>query len=200
MTPLALVVIIAAYLLGSISSAVLICRLFKLPDPRDNGSKNPGATNVLRLGGKMPAASVLVCDLLKGLIPVWGGYFLHLNPFILGIIGIAATLGHIYPIFFHFRGGKGVATAFGSLAPIGWDLSGLLLLSWGLIALVSGFSSLAAIGTAILAPLFTWFFKPQYTMPVAMLACIILWRHQDNIRRLWDGLEDKILHKKSDKK
>lgn len=106
MTPLALI-IIAAYLLGSISSAVLICRLYRLPDPRDCGSGNPGATNVLRLGGKTAASIVLVCDILKGMIPVWLSYFLGLNPFLLGIIAISACLGHIYPIFFHFRGERG---------------------------------------------------------------------------------------------
>lgn len=106
MDALALIMTMAAYLLGSVSSAVLICRLLKLPDPRNVGSNNPGATNVLRIGGKGAAVSVLLCDMLKGTIPVWGGYFLGIDPIILGVIAIAACLGHMYPIFFHFKGGK----------------------------------------------------------------------------------------------
>ncbi len=106
MTPLALSMIIFAYLLGSISSAVLICRVLRLPDPRNVGSQNPGATNVLRIGGKKAAVAVLLCDMLKGTIPVWGGYFLNIEPFMLGLVAIAACLGHMYPIFFHFKGGK----------------------------------------------------------------------------------------------
>ncbi|UTM56910.1 glycerol-3-phosphate 1-O-acyltransferase PlsY [Photobacterium sp. CCB-ST2H9] len=195
MTPLVLLIIIAAYLLGSISSAVLICRLFRLPDPRDSGSGNPGATNVLRLGGRGAAALVLVCDILKGMLPVWLSYFLGINPFLLGVIGIAACLGHIYPIFFHFRGGKGVATALGALAPIGWDLSGMLIATWVIVAVIGGYSSLASMITALLAPMFTWWVKPQYTMPVAMLSCLIILRHHENVRRLLDGKEYKIWHK-----
>ncbi len=99
MTPLALIMIISAYLLGSVSSAVLICRLLGLPDPRAVGSHNPGATNVLRIGGKKTAAAVLLCDMLKGTIPVWGAYFLGIDSLMLGIIAIAACLGHMYPLF-----------------------------------------------------------------------------------------------------
>ncbi|KKC98136.1 MULTISPECIES: glycerol-3-phosphate 1-O-acyltransferase PlsY [Photobacterium] len=195
MTPLVLLIIIAAYLLGSVSSAVLICRLFRLPDPRDSGSGNPGATNVLRIGGRGAAALVLVCDILKGMLPVWVSYFLGINPFLLGIIGIAACLGHIYPLFFHFRGGKGVATALGALAPIGWDLSGMLIATWLVVAVLCGYSSLASMITALIAPMFTWWVKPQYTMPVAMLSCLIILRHHENVRRLLDGKEYKIWHK-----
>ncbi len=195
MTPLALLIIIAAYLLGSISSAVLICRLYGLEDPRDSGSGNPGATNVLRLGGRGAAAMVLVCDVLKGMLPVWISYLIGINPFLLGIIGIAACLGHIYPIFFHFRGGKGVATALGALAPIGWDLSGMLIGTWLLTVLISGYSSLGALITALAAPMLTWLVKPEYTMPVSMLSCLIVLRHHDNVRRLLDGKESKIWNK-----
>lgn len=196
MSPLSFLFIVGAYLLGSVSSAVLICRLFRLPDPREHGSGNPGATNVLRLGGRLAAVLVLVGDILKGMIPVWVGYLIGINPFMLGLIAIAACLGHIYPIFFHFRGGKGVATALGAMAPIGLDLTGMLIGSWLLVLLLSGYSSMAAIVTALLAPLFTWLVKPQFTMPVAMLACLIIFRHQDNIRRLFEGTESKIWNKK----
>ncbi|WP_375751424.1 glycerol-3-phosphate 1-O-acyltransferase PlsY [Vibrio sp. HN007] len=192
MTPLALIMIIFAYLLGSISSAVLICRLYKLPDPRSSGSKNPGATNVLRVGGKKAAIAVLICDMLKGTIPVWVSYYLGIDPLILGVIGIAACLGHIYPIFFHFKGGKGVATAVGAIAPIGWELTWMLGITWLSVALISRYSSAAAIFTALLAPFYTWLVKPQYTLPVAMLCCLIIFRHHDNIKRLIEGTEPKV--------
>jgi len=199
MTPLVLLIIIAAYLLGSISSAVLISRFYEMPDPRDSGSGNPGATNVLRLGGKKAATMVLFCDIMKGMLPVWLSYYLNINPFLLGIIGIAACLGHIYPIFFHFRGGKGVATALGALAPIGWDLSGMLIGTWLLAVFITGYSSLASLITALAAPMLTWMVKPEYTMPVAMLSCLIVLRHNDNVRRLLEGKETKIWKKISRK-
>lgn len=192
MTPLILLIIISAYLLGSISSAVLVCRLFRLPDPRESGSHNPGATNVLRVGGKKAAVIVLLCDMLKGTIPVWGSYFLGVTPFLLGVIAIAACLGHIYPIFFHFRGGKGVATALGAIAPIGLDLTGVVMATWLITLLVSRYSSLAALVTVLLAPLYTWMIKPNYTLPVAMLCCLIVFRHQENIKRLLTGTEPKV--------
>ena len=198
MTPLALIMIIIAYLLGSISSAVLICRLKGLPDPRNSGSHNPGATNVFRLGGKGAAGLVLLCDILKGMLPVWGGYFLEINPLLLGIIAISACLGHMYPLFFHFKGGKGVATALGALAPIGLDLTGMLFGSWVITVLVTGYSSLASMITALLAPLFTWLVKPQYTLPVAMLSCLIVLKHHENIRRIFAGKEKKIWQRKRD--
>lgn len=197
MTPLALVMIIVAYLLGSISSAVLICRILRLPDPRGVGSNNPGATNVLRIGGKKAAAAVLLCDMLKGTIPVWGGYFLDIEPVILGVIAIAACLGHMYPLFFHFKGGKGVATALGAIAPIGLDLTGMIIATWLSVAFLFRYSSLAAIVTVLLAPFYTWMIKPQYTLPVAMLCCLIVFRHHQNIKRLIDGTEPKVGEKKN---
>ncbi len=109
--------IILAYLCGSISSAILVCRIAGLPDPRESGSGNPGATNVLRIGGKGAAVAVLIFDVLKGMLPVWGAYALGVTPFWLGLIAIAACVGHIWPVFFGFKGGKGVATAFGAIAP-----------------------------------------------------------------------------------
>jgi glycerol-3-phosphate acyltransferase PlsY len=188
--------IISAYLLGSISSAVLICRLLRLPDPRSVGSNNPGATNVLRIGGKKAAAAVLLCDMLKGTIPVWAGYFLKIDPLILGVVAIAACLGHMYPIFFHFKGGKGVATALGAIAPIGLDLTAMIMATWLFVAVIFRYSSLAAIVTVLLAPLYTWLVKPQYTLPVAMLCCLIILRHHQNIKRLFAGTEPKVGEKK----
>ncbi len=118
MSLFALFYMIFAYLLGSISSAILICKVAGLPDPRKNGSHNPGATNVLRIGGRWAALAVLICDILKGMLPVWAGYYLGLTQFELGMVALGACLGHIFPIFFQFKGGKGVATAFGAIAPI----------------------------------------------------------------------------------
>lgn len=197
MTPLALIMIISAYLLGSISSAVLICRLLRLPDPRNMGSNNPGATNVLRIGGKKAAIAVLLCDMLKGTIPVWGSYYLGIDPILLGLVAIAACLGHMYPIFFHFKGGKGVATALGAIAPIGLDLTALIILTWISIAFLFRYSSLAALVTVLLAPFYTWLIKPQYTLPVAMLCCLIVFRHHQNIKRLLAGTEPKVGEKKT---
>ncbi|WP_036768361.1 glycerol-3-phosphate 1-O-acyltransferase PlsY [Photorhabdus australis] len=195
MSAIALGMIIFAYLCGSISSAILICRLAGLPDPRQHGSGNPGATNVLRIGGRSTAAIVLIFDVLKGMIPVWLAYQLNVSPFYLGITAIAACLGHIYPIFFHFKGGKGVATAFGAIAAIGWDLMGLMTGTWLLTVLLSGYSSLGAIVSALIAPFYVWWFKPEFTFPVAMLCCLVLLRHHDNIQRLWRGQENRIWNK-----
>ncbi|HEY0923808.1 glycerol-3-phosphate 1-O-acyltransferase PlsY [Rheinheimera pacifica] len=195
MTPLIGIMMLAAYLCGSVSSAVLVSKLFRLPDPRLHGSGNPGATNVLRLGGKLPAVLVLLFDILKGTIPVWGSYFLQIEPLYLGLIAICACLGHIFPLFFGFQGGKAVATAFGAMMPIGLDLAGLLIASWLIIVALSGYSSLAAILTVTLAPIFTWFIKPLYTVPVLMLSILIIVRHRENIVRLYRGKESKVWDK-----
>ncbi|NLS54269.1 glycerol-3-phosphate 1-O-acyltransferase PlsY [Hafnia alvei] len=200
MSATALGMIILAYLCGSISSAIMVCRIAGLPDPRENGSGNPGATNVLRIGGKAAAAAVLIFDVLKGMLPVWLAYKFDVAPLYLGLTAIAACLGHIYPVFFHFRGGKGVATAFGAIAPIGWDLTGLMTVTWLLTVLLSGYSSLGAIVSALVAPFYVWWFKPQFTFPVAMLSCLILMRHHDNIQRLWRGQETKIWKKLKNRK
>lgn len=184
-----------AYLIGSISSAVLISRAFRLPDPRRHGSGNPGATNVYRLGGRVPALLVLLCDVLKGTIPVYSAYFMSIPPVALGFIAIAACLGHIFPLYFNFSGGKGVATAFGAMLPIGPSLAGLLIASWAVVVFIWGYSSLGAIVTVALAPLFTWFIKPAYTVPVAMLSVLIIFRHRENIQRLLKGQESKVWDK-----
>ncbi|UVC28799.1 glycerol-3-phosphate 1-O-acyltransferase PlsY [Pantoea sp. SOD02] len=199
MSAIALGMIIFAYLCGSISSAILVCKLAGLPDPRSQGSGNPGATNVLRIGGKAAAAAVLIFDVAKGMLPVWIAYLLHVAPLYLGLTAIAACLGHIYPVFFRFRGGKGVATALGAIAPIGWDLTGLMTGTWLLTVLLSGYSSLGAIVSALIAPFYVWWFKPQFTFPVSMLSCLILLRHHDNIQRLWRGQENKIWKRKKKK-
>ncbi len=195
MTPLIGGMMLLAYLCGSVSSAVIVSKLFRLPDPRLHGSGNPGATNVLRLGGAVPAILVLVFDVLKGTIPVWGSYFLKIEAFYLGMIAICACLGHIYPLFFGFQGGKAVATAFGTMMPIGLDLAGLLIATWMILVGATGYSSFAAIVTVGLAPIFTWFIKPLYTVPVLMLSILIIFRHRQNLLRLWHGTESKVWDK-----
>jgi len=186
---LALLMILAAYLFGSISSAVLICRVFGLDDPRLRGSGNPGATNVYRLGGALPAALTLLFDVLKGMVPVWLAYFLEFPPITLGFVAIAACLGHIYPLFFKFRGGKGVATALGAMFPVAFPMALMLILTWAFVFWVTRVSSLAALITVSLAPLYAFLVKPQYTIPACMLAALIIWRHRTNIVRLWQGKE-----------
>ena len=195
MISLTLLMIAVAYLFGSLSSAVVISRLFGLPDPRTAGSKNPGATNVYRLGGRVPALLVLVMDILKGTIPVYGSYFLGIEPITLGLIAIFACLGHIFPLYFGFQGGKAVATAFGAMLPIGLDLAGLLILSWVIVVFLTGYSSLGALIAVSLAPLFTFLIKPLYTVPVVMLSLLIIVRHKDNITRLLAGNESKVWDK-----
>jgi glycerol-3-phosphate acyltransferase PlsY len=190
---------LVAYLSGSISSAILICKLFNLPDPREEGSHNPGATNVLRLGNKLAAALVLIFDVLKGTIPVWAAFFLGINPIYLGIIGVSACLGHMYPIFFGFKGGKAVATAFGVLLPLGFSFGALLIATWFSVAKITRYSSLAAICTFLLAPLYSWWLKPLYVLPVTMLSILIILRHRENIYRLLKGTESKISSNKSKK-
>ena len=195
MLSLTLLMMGVAYLFGSLSSAGLICRLYGLPDPRTAGSQNPGATNVYRIGGRVPALLVLVMDILKGTIPVYASYFMAIEPVYLGLIAIAACLGHIFPLYFGFIGGKAVATAFGAMLPIGLDLAGLLVLSWIVTVFLVGYSSLGAIVAVSLAPIFTWLIKPLYTVPVAMLSLLIILRHKQNITRLLQGTESKIWDK-----
>jgi len=195
---LTLSMIIAAYLIGSISSAILICRFLGLPDPRTTGSKNPGATNVLRISNKLTAISVLFLDILKGTIPVWSAYFLKIDALYLGFIGVAACLGHMYPIFFNFKGGKAVATAFGTLLPIGFTLGALLISTWLCVVKLTKYSSLAAIVTVLIAPLFVYLLKPLYVYPTIMLSVLILFRHKANIKRLLKGQESKITNKNLD--
>ncbi|GAA0855357.1 glycerol-3-phosphate 1-O-acyltransferase PlsY [Aliiglaciecola litoralis] len=195
MSALMILMFASAYIAGSISSAIVVSALFTLPNPRVHGSGNPGATNVLRLGGRFPAVLVLIFDILKGTIPVWFSYYLGFPPVVLGVVAIMACLGHIFPLFFGFKGGKAVATAFGTMLPIGVELAGALIACWALLVFVTGYSSLAAIASVSLAPLLTYFIKPEYTLPVSMLAVLIILRHKGNIVRLVQGDESKIWDK-----
>ena len=186
--------VLAAYLLGSLSSAIIVCRFAGLPDPRDQGSGNPGATNVLRFGGKKMAAIVLFGDMLKGLIPVLIAIALDLSHTIVASVGLAAFAGHLYPVFFGFRGGKGVATAVGIIFAMSW-LTGLALVgTWLTISLVLRISSLAAICAAIAAPIYIGFIQPSppYLFAVTVMSLMLIWRHRSNICNLAKGQEPKI--------
>ena len=194
MTPVEIALIVLAYLLGSISAAIITCKLMGLPDPRSTGSKNPGATNVLRIGNKKAAAVTLFGDFLKGLIPVLIGHLLEIEPQGLALIAMAAFLGHLYPIFFGFQGGKGVATAFGVILGLSWQVALAAILTWLIIAKVFKISSLAALIAAVLTPFYCWLLAPQieYMIMLAVLSLILIWRHQSNIRNLLSGSEGKI--------
>ena len=195
MSLFALFYMLLSYLLGSISSAILLCRIAGLPDPRKTGSNNPGATNVLRIGGRLSALGVLLFDVLKGMLPVAIAFRLGLEPSEIGFIALSACLGHVFPIFFHFRGGKGVATALGALIPFGMEISELALATWLITFLISRYSSLSAVITALILPTFVWWYKPEFTFPVALVCCLLVYRHHDNIQRLWRGQEDKMSFK-----
>ncbi len=146
------ILVLVAYLLGSLSSAIIVCRLAGLPDPRSDGSGNPGATNVLRLGGKKPAIVTLAGDMLKGLLPVLLGHALGLAPVLLALVGLAAFLGHLYPVFFRFQGGKGVATALGVLLGLDWVVGLATVATWLAVAFLTRYSSLSALIATGLAP------------------------------------------------
>lgn len=185
--------ILLAYLLGSISSAIIVCRLMKLPDPRTQGSHNPGTTNVLRLGGKKAAMITLLGDVLKGVVPVIIAKIIGLDATVIALVAIAAFLGHAFPVFFGFQGGKGVATAFGCLIALNIPLGLTLLLTWFIIAMVFRYSSLAALVTACLAPFYAWYFTyPIYTFAVIFISLFLLYRHRSNMQKLWRGEESKI--------
>ena len=183
-----------AYLLGSLSSAIAIARLFKLKDPREVGSGNPGATNILRYGGKQAAVLTLLGDILKGAIPVLVAQALGANSVILALTLLAAFLGHVFPVFHGFKGGKGVATAFGVLAALNGWVGLALVVSWLAIAVVTRYSSLSAITVAVLAPFYVWWFtrEPAPILATGIMALLLLWRHRSNIQNLLAGTETKI--------
>jgi len=183
-----------AYLLGGLNGAILLCKIKGWDDPREHGSKNPGTTNILRLHHAQAASTVLIFDLVKGTLPVYLAYFMGCSPVTIGLIGMAACLGHIYPVYFQFKGGKAVATGLGTLLPLGMDMTGLLVVTWLFTVAVSGYASLAAIVTAIGAPFYVAQIKPEYTTPVIMLSILIILRHMSNIRRLLTGKEKKIVN------
>jgi glycerol-3-phosphate acyltransferase PlsY len=182
----------AAYLIGSVCSAIIVCRLMGLPDPREQGSGNPGATNVMRFGGKKAAAITLLGDLLKGLLPVYVANLLGMPMELLALTGVAAFMGHLYPVFFDFKGGKGVATSVGVLLGYSWALGFSVMATWILVYKLGKISSLSALVASVLSPLYAWFVVGDKAVVAAsaVMTVFLLWRHKSNIRRLIAGQED----------
>lgn len=190
--------ILIAYLFGSLNSAIILCKAMRLPDPRGQGSGNPGATNVLRFGGKKLAATVLFFDVLKGVIPVLIALFIGVEQAIVAFVAFAAFIGHLYPLFFSFKGGKGVATALGVFVSMNWMVGLSILATWLAMAFIFRLSSLAALTASVLAPLYVWLLiNDTTTTAVTMvMSALLLWRHRSNIRNLVAGKEPKIGSKK----
>lgn len=195
------VAIVAAYLVGSLSFAVLVSRVFGLADPRSYGSKNPGATNVLRSGHRAAAIITLAFDALKGYVPVLLALLFAprfgLGETTVAFVGLAAFLGHLWPVFFRFEGGKGVATAAGVLMAFNPWLGAATLLTWVVIAAFFRYSSLASIVAALFAPfyqLLIWEASP-IALAIAVMSLLLIWRHSGNIRKLLAGTESKLGHK-----
>ena len=188
--------LIFAYLLGSVCSAIIVCRSLGLPDPRTEGSRNPGTTNVLRIGGKGAAALTLAGDMLKGVLPVLLGHYLKLDPALLAGIGVAAFLGHLYPVFFGFEGGKGVATALGVLLALYWPLGLIVVSIWIAAFAATRISSLGAIIGFVAAPVLCWWLLPGAEGGVLGMSLFLLYRHQANIRALLKGEERRFGSKK----
>ena len=194
---------LAAYLIGSLSFAVLVSRLMGLADPRSYGSQNPGATNVLRSGNKLAAALTLLLDGIKGWLPVWAvsqyGSIWGLGEGTLAIVAMAAFAGHVWPLFFRFKGGKGVATAAGVLFGIDLWLGLATLATWLIVAFFTRYSSLAALAAAAFAPAYyflgnrvVWYVDNRILLAAVVMSGILVWRHQANIAKLMRGEESRI--------
>lgn len=183
-----------AYLLGSVSSAVLIARWFALEDPRTVGSGNPGATNMLRLGSRSAAALTLLGDVLKGALPVLIARLFTNEAAVLALVGGAAFIGHLFPLFFRFKGGKGVATGLGVYAALSPVLGVVLVATWLIVAGVLRYASVAALVTATVSPFYVWWLLSDnaYLLLSLVLAMLLIWRHRPNISNLIAGTEDKI--------
>ena len=189
--PIYFIYALTAYLLGSISTAIITCRLMGLEDPRSVGSNNPGATNVLRTGGKKAAIITLLGDMLKGLLPVLAVQQLQGDAVALAITGVSAFLGHLYPLYFRFKGGKGVATFYGVLLGINWMIGLAALAVWGLVFVLFKISALSALFSAFSSPLIAWYFGGSETLIIAttFMAVLLFWRHRSNIRNMMQGTE-----------
>ncbi|MEQ1600282.1 MAG: glycerol-3-phosphate 1-O-acyltransferase PlsY [Methylophilaceae bacterium] len=185
--------IVAAYLLGSISFGIWVSRAFGLPDPRTVGSGNPGATNVLRSGKKLAAALTLLGDALKGWLAVWLALHYGMLMWVVSSVGLAVFIGHLYPIFHGFKGGKGVATALGIMLAISWWLGLFAAITWLLVFAIMRYSSLAAITAAVFAPVYAWLILSRpykdYVLMVLVLSLLLIWRHRSNIQKLINGTE-----------
>ncbi|MBI1731356.1 MAG: glycerol-3-phosphate 1-O-acyltransferase PlsY [Gammaproteobacteria bacterium] len=186
--------IAGGYLLGSVACAVVVCRVLGVPDPRADGSGNPGATNVLRLHGRLAAALTLGGDILKGVIPVLLARLLEAPHWAVAATGVAAFAGHLFPVYFGFRGGKGVATLAGVLLGLNWLLGATFVGTWLVTAALFRYSSLSALTAATLTPVYAWLLLPDriFVFALTAIAAMLIWRHRSNIRSLIDGTEEKI--------
>ena len=187
--------LIASYFLGSVSSAIIICRILGLPDPRTEGSKNPGATNVLRIGGKKVAAFVLIFDGLKGAMPILLAHYFGLSLFELTIILLSAFLGHVFPIYYGFKGGKGVATYLGGLIGLNFFVGLTFSIIWLIVAKVIKVSSIAALTATLLSPIYFYFITThdvKATLIIFLINLFIYFTHRENIRRIMNGEEGVI--------
>lgn len=185
--------IIIAYLLGSLSSAIIVSKLVGLPDPRTQGSGNPGATNIMRIGGKKLAIIVLLGDILKGTIPVVLAKLLGLPTAYLGWVALAAFIGHLYPVFFKFKGGKGVATAVGGIIAIAWPLALAALTTWAIIFYLFRYVSLASILAAVSVCIYAIWLAPVGTyLAILLMSLLLIAKHYQNIQRLLVGTEHKF--------
>lgn len=194
------IAVVVAYLIGSISFAVVVSKMFRLADPRSYGSKNPGATNVLRSGNKKAAILTLIGDALKGWVAVWLAYRLDLADGWVALVALAVFLGHLWPVFFKFVGGKGVATAAGVLLGLNWWIGGGTLLTWLIIALFFRYSSLAALVAALFAPFYAALIlgtANSLVWAVCVMSALLIYRHRANIRNLIAGKESRLGSKKS---
>jgi len=189
---LLIIFIAIAYALGSINTAILVCKAMNLGDPRTEGSQNPGATNVLRLAGKRAAMITLVADGAKGFIPVILARMLGVDGFMLGLVAIAAMLGHIYPAFFGFKGGKGVATGLGAILGLSFLVGLIAIAVWIVLAALTRYASLASLASFAVALVLSLFASVGYFVPVAIMTGLAVWRHWDNIQRLQSGNENKM--------
>jgi len=183
-----------AYLIGSFSTAIFTCKIMGIEDPRNTGSNNPGATNVLRHGGKKAAIITLIGDALKGLIPVLVAIQLQATPLTVALVGLAALLGHIFPVYYGFKGGKGVATYYGVILGIHWQVGLIALAAWLIIAKLMKISSLSALISIFITPIAFWFFthSTDVTAVIALMSVLVFWRHKKNIRSLLQGSEARI--------
>lgn len=187
-----LIFIIIGYLVGSLNSAILVSKAMKLPDPRTQGSGNAGATNVLRISGKLPAILVLVGDALKGFLPVIIARLFDVSGIWLAVVALAAVIGHIFPLYFKFKGGKGVATAFGGVLALSPVVAIISLIAWGITLFISRYVSLSSLVGSVLAAILLLFVHVSYFLPVAVITALIIWKHMENIERLKAGTEHKF--------
>ena len=194
----ALLCALGGYLAGSIPFALLVSRVMSLPDPRTYGSGNIGATNVLRSGSRVAALATLIGDVAKGWVAVLVARYLQLAPEMVALVGFAAFVGHLFPVWLRFRGGKGVATAAGVLIAYDWRLGLAVLVVWLTMAVLSRYSSLAALTAALFAPVATWHLlgSGPYLIAVAAMSVLLIARHHENIRKLARGQESRIGEKK----